>query len=359
VLPLLLIALAAPGLGSGAVARAADDGQPEVSQEGAADAPSGPRKAGGMAKVTRKAADDGGGITGLTLSQSQVPVSLKQNNGKLRPLVAIHGHFKRPGWKLFARKVPLLGKLADPTEFTLFLYMTARSSEITLVAEGPKGETENEDLVVTSPDAQEYRIGSQWGELVAFLGASIFSYNQTVLGDYVSKTGLLSFYYTTPKWEWRLGAYSDMKATLWTVSATDSGYAPQLIQGKADATWYLNNNPHELVETSLILGVSYLTLLSNGSPFGFSNLIAPEIGLRSYYPLGFESGLIGDFRYAPINGFLGFTDHGWDLTLAWTTRLANLHRVEIDLCISRLSYHPDDATVVSPNLYSLRFGFSI
>jgi hypothetical protein len=105
--------------------------------------------------------------------------------------------------------------------------------------------------------------------------------------------------------------------------------------------------------------MTYLTLLSNGSPFGFSNLLAPELGFRSYYPLNYYSGFFADIKYAPLGAFTGIQEYALDVSLGWSRRLPNYHRFEIKLNYSDLAYQPETDLKIQTQLFSLRFGYTI
>ncbi|MDR3608230.1 MAG: hypothetical protein P4M08_12740 [Oligoflexia bacterium] len=301
-------------------------------------------------------------IAGLTFAESEVPISLRPQGDKLRPLIAVHGHFRRPGWALYAGKVLLVpaGPAdANRADFSLYLYLKDRYDTATFTARGPKGETETEQIIVLSPDAQEFSIRPGWGELVFSIGATSFYYYQTQYGNFSSHTGLLQLAYTTPDWRSNFGLLAKVQTTLLTFSSSPSGLGPQLIEGKLDGSYKLRPLLKKKLELKALLGVSYLSMLSNGSPFGFANLLAGEAGVSATYSLGPRSGLIGDFRYIPLSGIISFSQCGVDMDFGWTRTLQNRHRVEIGLGYFGYAYQPNTTTVVRASTLSLRLGYSI
>jgi hypothetical protein len=318
-----------------------------------------PKKANWSAEIIRKQTEEDG-IQNLTFAQTKIPVTLMPSEEVLRPLVEIQGNYNRPGWRLFSLKDLLIESHPGKTEFKLYAYLNSKSNQISLTAQGPDGETETEKVVIFAPEAQEYRIASPWGELLFSLGLSSLSYYQTGFGDFSSKTGIVSLTYTTPKWKLPLGVYSQLKTTQLTLSANPSNYGPQIIAGKLDATYLLPPKPTHKVHTRLVAGLTYLTLLSNGSPFGFANLIAPEFGARAFYPLKKkDSGFTGDLRIAPLGSLSGIAEYGIDLGLGWTTPLKNYHRIEVNLFYSDFAYQADSSTKIQTKLLSLTFGYTI
>ncbi len=302
----------------------------------------------------------GSRITGLTFSSSEVPISLRPQGDKLRPLIEIHGHFRRKGWALYVGNLELISaKATGERDFALFLYLRDRIDTATLRALGPGGATETEQIVLLSPDAQEFDIRPRWGELVVSAGIGFLYYYQSQYGNFGSRTGLLSLSYTNPSWQSRFGLLAKAETTILTLSSSPSGLGPQLIHAKLDGSYRFDPVLKKRLELKALLGASYLTMLSNGSPFGFANLLAPEIGVSAVYPLGPKSDWVGDFRYIPLSGIISFSQCGVDLVLGWTHTLSNRHRVELDLGYFDYAYKPDAATVVRAGALSLRFGYSI
>ena len=309
-----------------------------------------------------------GVLAHMSFSDARIPVTLMPTKDKLRPLVEIHEHYIRPGWELFAQNTSLLGRQPESkTEFKIFAYLNSRFTEITFIARGPTGETESEQILISAPDVQEFHMSQPWGELMVALGTSSFNFYQQGYGQFSSRTALLSLAYTTPRWNSRFGLYANAKMTMLTLSSTTpGGYGPQILEGKLDATYLLTKDPFNRLQTSAVLGISYLTMLSNGSPFGFANLMAAEAGARATYALGQVSPLStpassinGEVRWQPLGGVFDFDERGLDFSLAWSRKLANLHRIELGLGLSDFSYLATKGLLIKTTLFSVGLGYSI
>jgi hypothetical protein len=338
--------------------RADDDPSPVPSPSPSVQVKDKSKKTNWTAEVFRKNVATGG-IVDMNLSSSKIQVVLMPRNGKLEPLVEVRGTYARPGWSLYVRSPGGKTKLSTENEFVVFAFLHARYSNLNFVAEGPDGEVETEELYVFAPEAQEFRIGELWGELLVSLGGAGFSYTQTGFTEFDSKTAVLGLNYVTPSWVSRWGWAADLNFTFLTVSSTPIHDGPELLQLKGDATYLAVPEVGRKWNLHLLAGLSYLTLLSNGAPFGFSSLIAPDLGLSAKRELKNDSAIVGSFHYVPISGIISFSEFGYDLTLGWTKTLKNLHRFEADMVISNYSWYPDSAVKIQSNLFSLRVGYTI
>ena len=290
----------------------------------------------------------------------KIPVILVPRGDVLRPSVVLVGNYDRPGWKLYAQGFSLLGRLPDPTAFKVFTLLSSALNRLTLTAVGPKGEAESEEIMIAAPDAQEFRISPSWGEGIVSLGVGSYSYFQTGYGTFSSTPLLLRLTYTTPKWASPLGIYAEVQSSVFTLSSFPQGLTPQIVYGKLEGTYLLGASPLSTFRFSLSGGVTYLTMFSNGSPFGFSNLLGPIVGMRTYYILSANSGFTGKVDYAPLASPFDFTQRGIEAKVGWTTRLSNAHRIEFDLTLSNYYLlEPDNVTKIQSNLWGLTLGYSL
>lgn len=91
-------------------------------------APVAPQKAIGSAQIVRSAPENKR-IADIVFIETTIPVFLRPNDGRLRPLVEIHGRYNRPGWSLYIQKSQLT-ESSVRTEFTTFLYLNSNYSNI-------------------------------------------------------------------------------------------------------------------------------------------------------------------------------------------------------------------------------------
>jgi len=301
-------------------------------------------------------------MMGLSFVEIQIPVILSPSQDKLRPLIDIKGHFKRPGWKLTVQKTDILGMYSDPTEFRVPLYLNGRLNEVTFVATGPEDAKETEQVIIFAPGVQEFRIGHVWGSVLATVGGATLNYHQTGFGDFVSKSGILGLHYSTPKFDSAFAALLDARMTILTVASAPFNFGPQIMEVKADGTYRFTKetaDPDQKWKGFGIAGLTYLTMFSNGSPFGFAHLIGPEVGGRVQYLRGTEDHFFGELRYFPAGQLFDVSEHGLNLNLGWTKRLGNLHSIQVEVALSDYIYQPDSLTTVKVRLLALSFGYTI
>lgn len=285
---------------------------------------------------------------------------LVARESKLRPLVEISLSFKRPGWTIESQGARLLPS-SDPTEYRIPAYLNGRINQISLVAKGPKGESESETLYLYAPDAQEFEVVSSWDRVLLTSGLSGLNYYQTGFGGFRSLSLLLSAQYATPPdrpSRWGLFGTADV-TVLTMIESPNVGASPNLIQAKGDVMFRVTSLRPKLWNVFLLAGVNYTTMLSDGGPFGFANLVAPDLGVRARYLLSSKTAVVGDIHYVPVDHLTAFHDRGLDLSLSWSQILSNFHRAEIGLSFSTLNYQPDTVSTIQVNLLSARISYSI
>ncbi len=299
-------------------------------------------------------------IPELIISESKLVVTLVPRGGKLRPSVEIRGSFNRPGWSLsIDRSLLLPPQKTGKQSFSVVAYLNGRLSEVSWTARGPNGEVITEPILLLAPDAQEFRIAPKWGELMFFSGYTSLSYFQTQLDHFSSKSILLAGEFMSTKGRSRFGLAGAAQANVFSLSGTPSQYRPLHLGVKADVTYDLMRMSPKRLRFTPLLGVSYSTMFSNGSPFGFSNLAAVEIGTLATYDLKPGTNLVADLRYIPIKGIIALEQAEVDFGIGWTKQLENFHRVQIDLRYSNLAYKPNEPTVIHNRIISLRIGYNI
>jgi hypothetical protein len=294
-------------------------------------------------------------IAGLIVDDSRVPITLLPKEGHLRPLIEIRGKLNRPGWDLAVEGSPVA---IEDGRFAVHAFLKSRYAEISFAATGPRGERETERVIVLAPDAQEFRIAPAWGELLLSAGGVGIAYYQSGYGQFTSKAALLSAEYFSPPVGARWNLLASLGLTVGTFSA-NAPYGPAWLAASVDAAYLLTPDGSSRFQLSGLGGIGYLTMFSNGSPFGFANLIAPQLGARASFALGGASQLVGELRFAPLGGIFDVKQRGVDGIFGWNVKLPNLHRLELDFGVSDWTYLPDGIHTLDTTLWIFRVGYSI
>ena len=162
--------------------------------------------------------------------------------------------------------------------------------------------------------------------------------------------------YDSPKWRSRLGWSADAFFFFLSFSPKPTGVTPQMLGGRLDGTFLMDRTRNKRLLSTFIFGVDYLTMFTNGAPFGFANLISPEIGLRFQYALNQWDGLTGEARFIPIESL---SERGLDLKVAWTRRLFNGRSINAALSFKEYFYYPLSAISIRVNLLSLQASYGL
>jgi hypothetical protein len=117
--------------------------------------------------------------------------------------------------------------------------------------------------------------------------------------------------------------------------------------------------PNQAWKSQIIAGGFYASMLANGSEIGFSNLIAPEIGVRTRYIVSAFDALVTDFRLVVLSSKFDFVDRGFFASLALSRNLVNSHRVELGISYSNTSYQAGENVRVSYGILGLMLGYSL
>ncbi|CAN5679244.1 hypothetical protein BH10BDE1_BH10BDE1_17290 [soil metagenome] len=298
----------------------------------------------------------------LEFPETKLPVLLIARPGNLRPLVEVRGKYNRKGWTLFAQG-SAVSQAAGQADFKFHAFLNGRINEVVLTTRGPNGEFEEERVYLFAPEAQEFSLISPWNAVVIAAGPSAVDYNQSGFGNYLAYTGSVSARYATFDGPKQLGMYASFDFTALTFASQPIDRGPQFIEAKLDATITVPFDPQQSYKSQILLGGSYTTMLSNGSPFGFSNLLSPEVGVRTRFILDPVDAIITDFRYVALGPSLdslgSFNENGFLVKLTWSRTLMNSHRAELGLNYSAYSYHPETNATVRFNIISLLLGYSI
>ena len=315
-----------------------------------------PKKTNWTARVVPS---EGSKITGLQMTESNLPVVLAPGDSKLRPMIEVRGRFSREGWELNVDTPsgPKKVKFKDGM-FVVYAYLNSRFSDVTFVAKGPNEKSETQKVMLYSPDAQEYRIGSDWGDVVLALGGGTLKYFQTGSGDFESKSAAQILSYSSPTFGARWNFGSSFRMSFWTVSSSPIHADPYFVQLKMNAGFLLGRSAGGHLKWKILGGGNYLTVFGHGAPFGFANLIAPDAGLRLLWLLADKHELVFGANFVPLgNGF--DSQLGADVSMGYTYRLENLHFFETSLMYSKYSYVPQKNAKIRTSLLSLTFGYSL
>lgn len=311
------------------------------------------------ANVLRERNPEAPRIANLFFPVTKIPVMLVPRSDGLRPLVEINGLYRRPGWSLFyANGIPL-AIAADDGGFKIFAYLNAKINEVSLIAKGPNGEVESERVFVFAPNAQEFRLMSPFDSVVLNIGLSHLNYMQSGEGNFRSVTGLISAQYNKPETESRFGFLSRADLTVLTFDSTPIDRSPQLLQAYINGSYRFFKERDRQLQAHVLLGPSYWTMFSRGSPFGFSNLVALGFGVRLRYATSAKTAWNFEFRYAPIKEPEKLEQRGYDLSLSWSKILPSLHRFETVLGFSDFGYKATIEKEIHSNLFAIKIGYTL
>lgn len=298
-------------------------------------------------------------ITGFSVLADELPVMLVPKENKLRPFTEIPILFDHPGWILFAQEQQVTEKSDGASKLKIPIYLNGRVNQVTLNAKGPDGESESETVYIVSPNAQEFAVVNPWDRVLVSVGMTNLNYFQTYYGTYTSTTGLVGVQYATPP-ETAYGFYSSMDITALTFDESPIKAGVEIVEAKADFALALKQN--RLTSPwrhQLLAGASFLTMYANSAPFGFANLLAPEIGLRSRYIKNSKDAYIVDMRYIALDKPTDLSQGGINLSLAFSRILPSFHRIEPSFNYSRYFFTPETGKSVRVEVISLRIAYSL
>ena len=302
-----------------------------------------------------RASKTGPTIKDLVISDSEAPIVMVIRGSDIKPTIALNGSFQRPGWTLFV----LGGDQALPVDFVVYAHLQGRINEITLIATGPKGEREIEKIYVYSPNARTFHVVSAWEDLLFSAGVAGFSYAQSTFGVYEAIQAIASVRYSTPDSDSLFGFLGSAEMTVWGIAMSPVNTSPQLFEGKADLTIRTNRNSSQRMHYRALLGGTYLTMFSNGSPFGFSDLMVMEFGVQGRYIASAKDDWIGEFRYMPVGGVSDWGQFAINTSLALSRLLNDSRRIEFALCYSFYKWLPATTISIETSLLTFRVGLTL
>lgn len=314
------------------------------------------KKASWVAHILRQRSESG--IQNLSFETERVPVVLVAKNESLRPLVQLKGTYLRDGWQIFAQENKPLTMAEDKKTFTIFAYLNSQVNEVALTAKGPDGAIEREVIYLFAPEAQEFQIVSGWDSIMVSLGIANFSYSQTNFGTFTSTTGVVGVTYLSPEKSSRWGYYGNGDITVLTLDSSPISANPQVISARGDFTYRLPIYETSQWRTRAAAGLYYITMQSNGSPFGFENLFAPDIGVRSQYFKNQRESYVIDFHYVPMESGIFGKQRAFQLGGYWNRTSASLKQWQLGLNYSSSHFESSDQNI-EVDMLTLSLGYSI
>ena len=300
-------------------------------------------------------------ITDLKMADSKLPVYLVPKDRDLRPTISVNGTFTREGWTLLAQGSAVEIDKEKKT-FEIPMHLRGRINECTITAIGPAGEKQSETFYIYAPEAMEFNVISPWDHILVSVAPIYLIYQQSGYGEYQSIAAQVSLRYTTPdkkkieKFTDRFGYHANLAATVFTFASSPVERGPQLLELKGDLTYQLDQDPAHKWQTTLLGGVSYLTMFSNGSSFGFSNLVSPDIGVRARKTLSPTTAYFGEAHYVALG--MPFDQQGINLHGGWTRMIKDSRRVEYGLSYTGYSWHPSPETSIRVHELAFKAGIS-
>ncbi len=318
---------------------------------------------GATASVVKWKSSDPG-IQGLTLKIQGIPVALVEDKKSIRTYVTLIGAYNRPGWTLYAGKDLILASQRSSDRFSYIAFLSYRRSGLVLTAVSPTGVIETSRLVVVTSTVKNFAIiqPGQKSSISVSLGGASLSLFQTGYGNFSSTNIWIGVDYLSPRSASRWGFAGGFDGTVAALTTTATGQSPQFLNGRANATYLLTPGSDRFT-SHLLGGIGYLTMLSNGCPCGFTNLLTTEFGLRATWVIGPLDTLGFRMHYialgSGLGGLLSFKEKYIDPTLSWSRKIQGLHSAELGLRLSDLNYFPIESTNIHLKVLSLSLSYSI
>ncbi len=295
----------------------------------------------------------------LGTPEVKIPVLMVYQDNKFRPLIELPIQYVRPGWTLFVQGNIQLAEDGGPGQFRLYAYLNSRVNLVDITAQGPVGAHEIERIYIVAPEAQEFKVQSPWDAVTLGIGSTFLTYKQTTYVDYHAWTGLLTLQAHSPEDQHRFGVLAEADMTILSVSSNE-GYGPQVGQAFLDGVYFWPAAVNSKWRSEILLGANYITIITNGAPFGFSNLYSMEAGFRARSIIGPKSNYIYELKFAPLGGgVFDFSNRGITASIFRSWMLSNLHRGEIGLKYVDFTYHSSADVVVDVNVMSLMLGYTL
>ncbi len=313
-------------------------------------------KAGLQATLRRSSIPDHR-IAELSFSDEKIAVPFVASENRLRPMVEIKGRLSDPHAELVILEGNSSHLVKSPGNFSIFIFLNSNVSSMVFQMRKSDRKVKNEKIFILSPGVKDHYLASHSGELMVYLGQGTFRYFQNNFGSYSSSSMVFSAGYQNQIGKSQFSYSADLDFTLWNIKTSPQNASPQVLRVQGQAEYhFLGSGAFEI---NPLVGAQYFTMFSNGSRYGFSNLIAPEIGFKANYRLRNENALRLRFLYLPLDSFTQTSKIGTDTSITWSKRLKNEHRVEVGLAYWNEQFSPSPTAQVKTSMLSLKLGYSL
>lgn len=328
-------------------------------------------------------------IRDLSFSETSYPVLLVKSKARNRPFVQIFPELHREGWKLFlndarlelvaetfiapntaSTAMPSTARTSVPNaaptavsnapsiRYKANLYLNGPSNVLNFVAKGPAGQIESESMTLNAPEVAEFVDQKKLDGMKLSSGLGYFTYRQTKLNTFTSVTGVFSGnYYTTPKPN-HFSYAAELMMTGVTLVSNQGSYGPQVIQFDLEALYNWPESMNSMWTLQLSGSFRYITVVNNGAPFGFQDLIAPEVGLIGKYPIQDNSDYFVSVRYSPYSTLIDPSQKRLALAVGKTWVSTSHRQLDLSLRYEDVAYMPAQNQTVNYSLSTFIFGFS-
>lgn len=315
-----------------------------------------PRKTTWWAQIVRQNVQKNF-ISEVRFSATKFPIYLVNNQDRFRPMAIIDISLSDADGELFVDGTLRLPKNPETGRHILFAYLNSKSNEVILTYKNTQGQAKAEKFFIIAPEAQEYNVTNPSDAVRFLMGSTYLRYSQTSYTPYYSWTGLLGLRYTSPEKLSHWGLNGEVDMTVLTIDSNQGGLAPQLGEVKLEALYFSQPRSTTPQRFQFLAGTVYLTLLSNGTGFGFRNLIVPDFGIKYRYITGEKSDYSVTARLALLDTV--FKDKGLELEFNRSFLLPNLHRAEIGFKYLDYQYHPTPDDFIQTGYMSLFISYTL
>ena len=325
-------------------------------------------------------------IPELEVVDLKLPVLLRPIKERIRPFVELRIQYKNESNLLFLTDDKPVEKDSYPLQYKVYVYLNGKINEITLISRADpsrvgvkSNDLKNEDseaketslnmknekieksetLYIYAPDINAYNISSPWNKIILFGGITGVGYYQSTYGDFRSVNPSIGFLYSPIDQPEKIGWLFAGSGTLTTVYSSPISRAPQFYSLRGDVSYLISSSVSTRWTSHALLGLNFQTMMPNGSPFGFSNLFAPELGLRTRYTRDSSSYWSGEFRSIWFGSPSDNRQLGFGIGISKSDLLSNFHRIEYGLDFSYSQYLATESTTVKIQLFTIRLGYSI
>jgi hypothetical protein len=268
-------------------------------------------------------------INEVEITETRLPVILVPEKGDLRPLVELKLKLNTDNISLFTPGKRKVKRSKDGQYFVIHAFLNSQVSELTLISEDRDGNTQEEIIYIFAPEAQEFEVIAPWNSLSAYIGLANLAYSQSLFGTLSWRSAAIGLGYSSQEGlsPWGLNAHIDMTAL--TFDSQPIAANPQLINGRFNISYRIPFREKTRWRYYTHLGVGYLSLVSNGSPFGFTGIYYPDIALRAKNFINTHNLFQYEVRLNPLDNMTFSRQRGIQLSWAWSRTLKSSRRQDL------------------------------